>query len=375
MIQQAQYTQSTPKYNFPHTLEDPALPTRLIELSLRSIKNIHNSEAALYQQYETLTEEKLCSAEEVTPVFQGQTTLKLRTIQLKPKPTPMPVIAIDVSSIKIGETQAGILLALRAATVWRQNRTGYRYHRFGPFPFHITEENKQEIYALFNQFSHNPDENGNPRIFSSTPNLVQMQMRLTSLLERWLQTRITAQAQNSLILLDGSLAAGTGDTPINILAQLLETAQRRRNTILAFTKVTRLRLNGCPITNLIKKTPPPCLLQTDGYATSIYSHIRFLGAIYVAKLGPSPYAFRLDIDSKIPNPQAIKAVEHLIADDLMLDGYPETLRLAHIYSTFTANEVLGIQRFLAQTRRIKIVQQPNVRRLLFGPFGKGPQES
>jgi hypothetical protein len=100
-----------------------------------------------------------------------------------------------------------------------------------------------------------------------------------------------------------------------------------------------------------------------------------MGNIYVAKLAPSPYAFRLDIDNKIPPAQAIEAVEHLIANDLVLDGYPETLRLAHIYSTFTANEIIGIQRFLAQTHGIKTIQRPNVRRLLFGPFGKGPAES
>ena len=376
MIQQPQYTQTTTKYNFPPpTLEDTTLPQRFLELSLRSIKNIHNNggEAALYQPYETITEDILNPTEEITPTFQGQTTLKLRTIQLKPQPSPQPVIAIDVSSIKIGETNQGILLALRAATVWKQNGTGYRYLRFGPFPFHITEENKQEIYSLFSQYSRDAPEAGNNH--TNTPSLINMQTRMTTLLERWLQTQIAVQTQNSLILLDGSLTAGTNDTPIAIMAQLLDTARSRHNTILAITKATRLRLNGHTLTDLINKSKPPCLLQTDGHAASAYNHIHFMGNIYVAKLAPSPYAFRLDIDNKIPPAQAIEAVEHLIANDLVLDGYPETLRLAHIYSTFTANEVIGIQRFLAQTHGIKTIQRPNVRRLLFGPFGKGPSES
>jgi hypothetical protein len=375
LIQQAQYTQATPKYNFPPgAIEDPTLPQRFIELSLRSIKRIRNSEASLYQPYETLTEETVNPSEEITPTFQGQTTLKLRTIQLKPQPNQQPVIAIDVSSIKIGETDTGILLALRAATVWKQDHTAYRYLRFGPFPFHITEENKQEIHQLFNQYSHNKEE---PEAGSreSTPSLLQMQTRMTALLEHWLQVQIATQSVNSLLLLDGSLTAGTADTPTPTISQLLDTARNRHNTILAFTKVTRLRLNGRALTSLIDKCKPPCLLQTDGYPTTAYNHIHFLGRIYVAKLGPSPYAFRLDIDSKIPNRQAVESVEHLIANDLVLDGYPETLRLAHIYSTFTANEVIGIQRFLAQTHGIKTVQRPNVRRFLFGPFGKGPIES
>jgi hypothetical protein len=47
--------------------------------------------------------------------------------------------------------------------------------------------------------------------------------------------------------------------------------------------------------------------------------------------------------------------------------------LAHIFSTFTATEVIGIQRFIAQQYGLKIVMRPNVRRLLFGPFGKGAE--
>jgi len=385
LIQQPQYSDATPKYNFPPSLEDSTLPQRFLELSLRSIKNIHNG-SALYQPYETLTEEALNSTDEVTPTFQGQTTLKQRLIQLKPQPSPQPVIAIDVSSIKIGETNAGILLALRAATVWKQTGQGYRYLRLGPFPFHITEENKQEIHQLFNQYTHQgakeeedlsrfPPSSSKNHSSSSTPSLINMQTRMTTLLERWLQTQIAAQAQNSLILLDGSLTAGTNDTPISIIAQLLETARNRHNTVLAFTKATRLRLNGHQLTDLINHAKPPCLLQTDGYPTTAYNHIHFLGAIYIAKLGISPCAFRLDIDNNIPHEQAIRSVEHLTANDIVRDGYPETLRLAHIYSTFTANEVIGTQRFLAQTHGIKIIQRPNIRRLLFGPYGKGPTDS
>ncbi len=311
-------------------------------------------------------------AEEITPAFQGQTRLKLRTIPLKPRACQKPVIAIDVSSIKIGETNAGIILALRAATVWKQRSHGYRYLRFGPFPFHITEENKQEIYGLFRQYSIDQPEAG---ALIGTPDIIHIQARMTTLLERWLQTQIAAQSKNSLILLDGSLTAGTSDTSVQAMSELLDIARNYHNIVLAFTKMTRLRLNGCHMTDLINKCTPPCLLQTDGYPTTAYNHIHFLGVIYVAKLNHNAYAFRLDIDNKIPHQQAVESVEHLIANDLVTDGYPETLRLAHIYSTFTASEVIGIQRFLAQTYGIRIVQRPNVRRLLFGPFGKGPSES
>lgn len=369
MIQQTQYTPPTPKYNFPpNALEDTLLPTKFIELSLRSIKNTQNQETTLYQPYETTTEDLLNPTEEITPTFLGQTKLKLNIITLKPSSEEMPVVAIDVSSIKIGETTTGILLALRGAIVWKKHRH-YQYLRIGPFPFHITEENKTEISQLFHQYSLETNENNH----TSVPSIIHMQTRMTTLLERWLQTSVTSQSQGTLILLDGSLTAGTPDTPVTVLAQLLETARNRLNTVLAFSKMTRLRLSGHRLTDLIEKCTPPCLLEMEGYPTALSATIRFLGNIYVAKLSQGNCSFRLDIDHKLDHDQAIEATQRLLANDLLLESYPETLRLAHIYSTFTANEVIGIQRFLAQTYGIRTVTRPNIRRLLFGPYGKGPE--
>ena len=120
------------------------------------------------------------------------------------------------------------------------------------------------------------------------------------------------------------------------------------------------------------KSQPPCLLQIKGFP--IPSGPLFpLGNVYVAKLTRGICSFRLDIDMKIPREQGIEAVRKLLGNELLTQSYPETLRLAHIFSTFTANEVIGIQRFIAQKCGLKMVTRPNVRRLLFGSFGKGPE--
>jgi hypothetical protein len=340
-----------------------------MELSLRTIRNIGNRTTAFQPPQATTSQENNEQQEEFTSILQhGQTTLQLKTIPLTPKPDQTPVIAVDVSSIRLGETDTGILLALRAATAWKQKGTPYRYLRFGPFPIHITDQNQNDILSLLHENASSAQRSSLLHQLTSTPDLNQTQTRITALLEKWLQTQIATQTQHSIILLDGNLATGTNDPP-NALTRLLETARNNHNTTLAITKITRLRLNGSSITNLTQTSPKPCLLQLDGCQTASAYNMRQMGAIYVAKLNHSPYTFRLDIDANIPNSQAVEAVEHLIGNDLITDGYPETLRLAHIYSTFTANEVIGIQRFLAQAYGIKIVQRPNIRRLLFGPYG------
>jgi hypothetical protein len=73
-------------------------------------------------------------------------------IQLKPVPISLRtnhqetiVAAIDTSTIKIGETTTGIIVAIRGATTWKQHGS-YKYTRIGPFIFHITEDNKNQLY-------------------------------------------------------------------------------------------------------------------------------------------------------------------------------------------------------------------------------------
>ncbi|MEM3011130.1 MAG: hypothetical protein QXE76_04905 [Candidatus Bathyarchaeia archaeon] len=353
MIQQLPIT-TTPKYNFPQTTQNFPSPQRFIEISLQTLKTLKG---------QTLTQQ-----ESDTPPVKDESPIRpeeaftIRPIPLKPLPNNTPVIATDVSSIKLGETDDGILIALRGAIVWKTQQK-YHYLRIGPFPFHITEENKHEIHRLLNPFPNETTKN--------EPNLLNMQNRVASFFEHWLQMSINMLSKNSLILWDGSLTIGTPESPTALLLKLLETAHMHGNIVLAFSKMTRLRLNGQGLTELVWKYPPPCLLEINGFRMSSYAHS--LGNLYVAKLSQGNCAFRLDIDKQIPKNQAVEAIEKLLEVDVLLHGYPETLRLSHILSTFTANEVIALQRFITKECRLEITTKPNVRRVLFGPFGKSPE--
>ena len=127
-----QYT-ITNKYNFPQPTIDTTLPQRFLEQSLNSLKQVQHQPFQLnpqnLQQF-NITEQYPSS------------------IQLKPQPIPIKadhqetlIAAVDTSTIKIGETSTGIIVAIRGATTWRQNHS-YKYTRLGPFIFHITEDNK-----------------------------------------------------------------------------------------------------------------------------------------------------------------------------------------------------------------------------------------
>ena len=248
--------------------------------------------------------------------------------------------------------------------MYKQNRN-YRYTRLGPFIFHITEENKNAVYNNLERAYFNVQYG---ETHQSAPTLMQMPTRLASLLERWLQTMLAKTVTNGLILFDGSLTSGTIDTPVQRMREILTTARRNKNTVLAFSKATTLRTNGYLITDLLPEHNPPYLLETTGL--HFKPPIVILGDVYVARLNKANMAFRLDIDREVPTQDKMEAVEKLLGNDVLQQSYPETLRLAHILCTFTANEVLAMQHFITRKHGIQIINRPDMHRLLFGPFGK-----
>ncbi|MEM2092751.1 MAG: hypothetical protein QW056_05800 [Candidatus Bathyarchaeia archaeon] len=347
-----QYTiATTPKYNFPQPTIDPIFPQRFIELSLNSLKHV------TCQPIQSNQQEKQNGFSELLYVFQPP----VRPIPLYPRSDETPIAAVDTSSIKLGETARGIVIAIRGTSVWKIKRN-YGYLRVGPFIFHITNENFKEVYSTL-QRAYFPELN------STSPSFISAPMRMENLLEKWLQASLAKSISNGIILFDGSLTAGTPDTPSHQLREILTIARRMSNTVLAFAKATSLRFNGYIITEMIKNNKPPCLLEIPNIKTK--PPITLLGEVYVAKLSAGNYAFRLDIDKEIPPQQRIEAVERLLGNELLAQSYPETLRLAHILCTFTANEVIAMQHFIHKKFGLKIITKPDMHRLLFGPFGKG----
>jgi hypothetical protein len=348
---------TTAKYNFPLPTIDTVFAKRFLEQSIKTLTNVHDQCLQLNQQ----TIQQAATTEMHTSTFQ----LRLSPLLLKPDHEETPIAACDTSTIKIGDTRTGILVAVRGANVLRHG-TNYKYTRFGPFIFHVTEENKDEVKNTLQRESSATRWNQNQVSLTS---LLQNPTRISSILERWLQATLSRTTSNGIILFDGSLTAGTADTSAEQLKTILSSAREHGNVALAFSKMTNLRINGRLITDVSLQQRGPYLLETTGLKPK--PPIVLLGEVYVARLSRENYSFRLDIDKERPCQLRTKAVEKLLGNDLLSQGYPETLRLAHILCTFTATEVIAMQHFVARKYRFKIIERPDIHRLLFGPFGRG----
>jgi hypothetical protein len=286
-----------------------------------------------------------------------------RIIKLHKDDTERPVYGIDASNICLGETGEGILWAFRGVIVWREDGE-YRYVRHGPFIFHVTEGNKGALYNTLHQLYFDSDR------WVSAPTVDRMGNRIRDVLERWLQKQVCLSSRGALILWDGSLTTRTVNSPISVLNDLLRAARERLNTVLAFSKKTAITVSGRRVNDLLDDRDTPCLLDIDESARSRYSNqLHFFGRIYASKLAPSHFTFRMDIDRGIPFEEGIGAVQILLGNDLIVENYPETLRLAHILSRFSEGEVIGMQRYVADNYGLKVIYRLDVRQVLFGPYG------
>jgi hypothetical protein len=283
-------------------------------------------------------------------------------LPLHPASSTRSVVAIDTSTIKLGELEDGTLCALRGSTVLL-DRKQYKYVKYGPLVFSLGN-NSHEALEHFSDL-------GLITQFSGEPNIDGLLKRIRNAFERWIQLTVSSSVTNGFVLVDGSLTAGTPDNPTKELERILETARRNRNIIIAISKKTKLRIHNQPITTLTDPATEPCLYDIDREITEQFPAypVQFLGRVFVGKLARRAFTFRIDVDREIPIDETTVGMSQLVGTDIVDQGYPETLRLAHILATFTAGDVLGMQAFAASRFGVQLIPKLELRRSLFGPFG------
>jgi len=284
----------------------------------------------------------------------------LKRCAINPTKEFVSVVACDASSVKIGETETGMIFAIRAVGVWTQPNK-IRYTRWGPLLFHVPNSEDASQYR--------EDES---RAFGGLSlKTLRVLTRLRNHVERWVQEVLSESLHSGILLIDGSLTAGTPDNPAARVNKILATARQNNSIVIGISKATQLTVGGRNILGLTNDKDAPHQIDISSLVESEYPPypVRFLGRVYVAKLSSDGFLFRTDIDRESSQEEAQQALERLAGTDVIFHGYPETLRIAHIFSTFTANEILAVQRFVASNHHITLQSRPSLRRSLFGPFG------
>ena len=348
-------------YNLSQQTGKWPIPTKLLELSMQSMASLSQEAVMAVPEPEepSYTVREPDGDQEL--LLQGILDIKL--IPIGPLKTETTVVGVDASCIKLGETSSGLIVALRGAVVWRMS-SSCRYIRVGPLIFHITDENKGLIYGTLRRLCLGLPER------QEAPSLPYLPVRMANIFEQWIREMACRCFTDSIMLFDGSLTVGP-DGLGRSLETILELARANSDIVIAISKNSNLRLMGRKLMDWLNGFNGPYLLEIGAGALPRAPNIRLLGRIYVAKLARTGYAFRLDVDAGVPRETGIDAIRALLANDAIYQGYPEVLRLAHIMCTFTAPEVMAMQLMLSRTYGLRMIQRPDLRRLLFGPFGTG----
>ncbi len=273
--------------------------------------------------------------------------------------SPVPVAAVDASSVTLGETSKGVMIAVRAAVVLPD-----RIEVFGPYFRHITESNKQAtLNDLMNIFKlpHMP-----------APQLGKVADRVRSHIERLMQYYASAHMKDGIILWDGSMSVDKSrfDTPPELMKLLFDDAGLSNDSIVGISKKTTLTLaSGEKLLTLIPEFGGPFVADvSDKVVIPASGTYDILGNVFAVKLAPNGFPFRADV-CPAKGRKSSDVLFDLARSSSLFYGYPEPLRLAHIHSKLTRDEVIACQRFIVEKYEMPIVSVPDIHRMLLAPFG------
>lgn len=272
-----------------------------------------------------------------------------------------PFLAIDSSSVKIAETDRGIIACYRVGVIVHAE-SNRRIIRMGPYLIEVNEWNKLEIYNYFRSAL-----NLDPMDARSLPKIEKMIDRIRNFIERLIQRAASTLIKNGLILWDGSLMGGTIDTPAEVVRKSIKLSHKYGNSVIGVSKHSRLRLiDGRRIEDLLLGVRKACYVDVHRFIKAKEPG-RYFGRVFVAKFTPYGFPFRVDV---APAPgltvdDCISAIASLCST---FSGYPEPLRQAHINSYLTSAEVLALQIYAIRKYRVAPAPSLSLDKAVLSPF-------
>jgi len=230
------------------------------------------------------------------------------------------VVGIDSSSLPVCDLEDGSIIAARASAVFSNNGEPMAYLRLGPYPFHVTSEFVMSKLGI--------SKGSLARSIAQDKALSQSLLRKT--FERSILATLLNHLSKSIILIDGTFGYGFSSLERLREKRLLGLARQNSNSILGFTKVSRIRELWDAASSLFSIKGAPFYIKLPKVDVKHSSETE----IILAKFRDDGFVFRLDI----PKETEINVLEKLSANDHFDRGYPDSLRLAHHFCVFTQHE-------------------------------------
>lgn len=268
------------------------------------------------------------------------------------------VIGIDSTCIPLAESKNGLIVAARVAMVQKNGKI-FKAIRIGPIIAYLNNDTLNLLRDVLYI----------PRKLLKLANVEVRYARkiLLEALETAMLIEATQLNEETMILIDGSLKEPSVQFKNFPFKKVIRASLRRGNFLIGISKRSNL-FKWCfkEFSLLASENPPIAVLVEDApkYVKNLW------GEVFFALLAKNGVPLRVDV-------MAIDSPEHVLnllySNDLLRNGYPETLRKAHIYSKFLNSENVCLRLLLTKFES-KIVKCEKEREVLFGSFNKSARE-
>jgi hypothetical protein len=288
-----------------------------------------------------------------------------------------PIAAVDCGIARLGETDGGVVIALRATIVLDREKSGIKLFRTGPLYLRNSDK-LQWLYEMGRQLGRSDffvevegDQTAErPVKFKEHTDAHQYADRFRNWLERKAQNIAVACIEGGTILFDGALTRRTHDTPGSYLEELASIAGSHRNSVIGISKQSRLEVGGRNVRFWLDDLPnKACYRQLTPLMSRLDPNRadRILGNTYAARFSPMGATFRVDV--KPAEGQTYdEALGRLYTSATMRAGYPDILVRAHTHSYFTSPDIVQLQAQAGATFSLRPQQEVSLT-AAFSPFG------
>jgi hypothetical protein len=285
------------------------------------------------------------------------------------------VTAIDAGVVRLGNTEDGMIAAVRGAAITYRADGGVTLKTVRPGLVYVCRDNRLELFhrmgEAFNRpgfFVHLDDDDVPTELkVELGPHDHRTIDRLRNLVERKLQEYVISTAPPGVVLIDGALTLRTFDTPGPYMKRLAETAEERGISLVAVAKKTGLAVNGVDITMLLGDGARPNRRKITRAVRQQQAGERFLGDLYVARFSPGGDTYRVDVAPAAGRFSA-HVFDEMYAACRFRNGYPEPLLTAHIHSYMTPPVVAQLQAHAVAAHGLVVKPDINLGPI-FAPFG------
>ncbi len=261
---------------------------------------------------------------------------------------PATVAAVDSSCVFIGETAEGSIYSAKCGLALACKGKPIMHFKIGPMLFYINDDIA---------YSSNIDERLWRFVLFDTSTAKRM-IRIR--IERVIQNEISKFLTNAIILVDGSLKRSVFEDGSNGFSSILRNCEENGNRLIGISKTTRLKVLD-QLASSLMRSDNACYMDVSAIVKSLVSNV--VGKPLLAKLGSDGLVLRVDVLN-----EPAESLGILVTNDVISNGYPETLRLAHHMSIFTTTDVTCLKGFILSKFGAREMMCEDVRRTLLGTF-------